>query len=187
MLIIDSKKITSGSKLILALLQADQMLGHSMSLLSVRNAVYPEYAAHIADKRLNSLLYKLHRKGWLKTEYKEAKKIIKLTSKGEMEALFKKARLPQETKTWDNKWRLITFDIPENARQIRDKLRKLLKQFGYKPLQASVYISPYAISEESVQYLNHTGLIRYIRIMRVDKIDNPGDLLKTFKLNVSKK
>ncbi len=187
MLIIDSKKLTAGSKLMLALIQADSLLGRSTSMLSIRNAVYPEYASYIADKRLNSLIYKLHKKGWLKVEYKEAKRIITLTNKGELEALFQKATLPPESNTWDNKWRLIIFDIPEDARRVRDKLRKLLRQFGFKPLQASVYISPYALSEEAIKFLKNSGLIRYIRMLRVDKIDDPKDLLKSFKIKVSKK
>ncbi len=186
MLIKDSKKLTTGSKLLLTILEAEHLLGRSVSLLSIRNAVYPEYAAHIAKKRLNSQIYKLHKKGWLKVEYKEAKKIFKLTNKGQLEALFLKSTLPQKGTSWDNKWRLVIFDIPENARNIRDKLRKLLKQFGFKPLQASVYISPRAISKEGILYLKQSGLIRYIRMLRIDEIDDSKDLLKTFKINMSK-
>lgn len=49
---------------------------------------------------------------------------------------------------WDKKWHLVMFDIPENQRAIRDRLRRQLNHLGLGILQASVWISPTDISEQ---------------------------------------
>ncbi len=50
--------------------------------------------------------------------------------------------------TWDKKWRLVMFEIPETNRALRDKLRRNLCNLGLGILQAGVWISPQAIDQE---------------------------------------
>ncbi len=57
-------------------------------------------------------------------------------------------------KKWDNKWRLVLFDIPEEKRDIRDQLRKSLKEIGFKNLQRSVWINPLQIDKKLKQIEN---------------------------------
>lgn len=130
---------------------------------------------------INSAMYALCKRGYIRYEDKNAKRFIKITKKGELEALFSKAMLPKKEK-WDGKWRLIIFDIPEETREKRDQLRFLLKKNNFKLLQASVFISPYALNREALKYLKETGLIDYIRILKVEEMDNDKDLLKKFDL-----
>jgi phenylacetic acid degradation operon negative regulatory protein len=125
----------------------------------------------------------LRRRGCLKIIYKNGQRFLKLTKKGELEALMAKVKGKVPEKAWDGKWRLIVFDIPEQAREKRDKLRFLLKQAGFKKLQASVFISPYALNREAVEYLKQTGLTAFIRILKVEEIDDDKDLKKQFKIS----
>lgn len=50
--------------------------------------------------------------------------------------------------TWDKKWRLVMFEIPETNRALRDKLRRNLSNLGLGILQAGVWISPQPIDRE---------------------------------------
>lgn len=75
------------------------------------------------------------------------------------------------------------FDIPEGAREVRQKLRLLLKSLGFKCLQASVYIYPYALSGTAITILKKSKLLRYIRMARAD-FEDDTDLRKLFKLPV---
>lgn len=50
--------------------------------------------------------------------------------------------------TWDKKWRLVMFEIPETNRALRDKLRRNLSALGLGILQAGVWISPQPIVDE---------------------------------------
>ena len=115
-------------------------------------------------------------------EDKNSKRFIKLTQNGQIEALLAKAKLVQKPKIWDGKWRLIVFDIPESSREKRDLLRMLLKKNNFYKLQASVFISPYPLNREAIQYLRETKLNEFIRILKVEEIDDDRDLKRHFGL-----
>lgn len=124
----------------------------------------------------------MKKRGLVKVGTKAGKKFISLTKKGQIEILLQKAKSFQKPKTWDGKWRLFIFDIPEQARSKRDQLRHLLKENKFTKLQASVFISPYPINREGIKYLEKSGLSNYIRMLRVDEIDDDKRLKQIFKL-----
>ena len=149
-----------------------------------------EYKTHYLKRLLSgrtdyksylTIINRLEKRGLITIFKKKKQKFLKITKKGESEALFIKAKIQTPLK-WDGKWRVIVFDIPEDAREKRDQLRHLLKSNGYKNLQASVFISPYPLNREAITYLYKTGLNHYIRVLRVDEIDNDKDLRKRFAL-----
>lgn len=115
---------------------------------------------------------------------KNNKKFIKLTNKGQLEVLMSKSILTKPAR-WDGKWRLFTFDIPEDSKEKRNILRKLLKQNQFCKLQASVYISPYPLNKEAIIYLNQSGLRDYVRILKVEEMDSDAELLKKYNLQKS--
>ncbi len=134
-----------------------------------------------SKKYFSSSVYRLKQQGLIRVISKESKKFIELTEKGQLKVLLSKVKLEKDP-AWDGKWRLIIFDIPEDAKIQRDKLRALLKKIEFKKLQASVYISPFALNRESIIYLKETRLIEFIRILRVDEMDYDADLKKKFNL-----
>ncbi|MDO8622004.1 MAG: hypothetical protein Q7R80_02135 [bacterium] len=48
-----------------------------------------------------------------------------------------------EPKKWDGKWRIVTFDVPEKRRHLRDSLRTHFQRLGLYPIQKSVWLFPY--------------------------------------------
>lgn len=132
-----------------------------------------------------NMVYHLRRQKWVSVVKRDGERFIKLTKAGEIEALLAKARLPQaRAARWDGKWRLVIFDIPEAASPRRDLLRRLLKKDGFLKLQSSVFISPSPLNREAIEYLKETGLIGYIRILKVEEMDSDLDLRKKFNLPV---
>ncbi|MCL5666362.1 MAG: CRISPR-associated endonuclease Cas2 [Patescibacteria group bacterium] len=129
-------------------------------------------------------LYHLKQKGFIKEISKNGKRFISLTQKGQLEVLLAKAMVfPQSNKkNWDGKWRLVIFDIPEDTKDKRDKLRRLLKQNNFVKLQASVFISPRPLSRDAVAYLKQSKLIEFIRFGRLDELDDDNILRKKFGL-----
>jgi len=134
-------------------------------------------------KKIYDGLYNLKAQGLVKEISKNGKRFIELTQKGQMETLFLKAHTNNPVlNKWDGKWRLAIFDIPEDAKDKREKLRRLLKERGFTKLQASVFISPRPLERAAIDYLKHSGLINYIRFARIDEMDDDKDLRKKFKL-----
>ncbi len=125
--------------------------------------------------------YRMNQRGLVKVTNSRGIKLVSLTTKGKLKILFRKARLKSKAK-WDGKWRLVVFDIPEQQRVARARLRQMLMGNGYKKLQASVFISPSPLNREAIEYLNASGLSRYIRVMRIEEIDSEQSLLTIFKL-----
>ncbi|PIQ69388.1 MAG: CRISPR-associated endonuclease Cas2 [Candidatus Tagabacteria bacterium CG_4_10_14_0_2_um_filter_40_13] len=71
----------------------------------------------------------------------------------------------RKAKTWDKKWRIVLFDIPESKRKIRDALRKKLKNLGFLEFQKSVFIYPYPARDEInfiINYFNIEDNVYYL-------------------------
>ncbi len=49
----------------------------------------------------------------------------------------------KKPKKWDKKWRVLIFDIKEERKNLRDKIRNTLISIGFARLQYSVWIYPY--------------------------------------------
>ena len=128
-----------------------------------------------------SSVYWLMRKGLITIVEEGDQKLLQLTKQGAMETLLLKSKIPTKG-PWDGKWRLFMFDIPEDAKLERDRLRWLLKRNHFIKFQSSVYISPYPLNKEAIKYLKDTGLNQYIRVLRVDEMDDDRELRKKFKI-----
>jgi len=133
------------------------------------------------NKDVYNTIYSLKKQKLIREISRNGKRFYKLTSKGQLELLLRKAIMEKPLK-WDGLWRIIIFDIPEDFRDKRNLLRSLIKKNGFIKLQASVFISPYPLNREAISYLKQSGLISYIRIIRANEIDDDRDLRKKFGL-----
>lgn len=84
--------------------------------------------------------------------------------------------------TWDGKWRIVIFDIPEKIRKSREIIRFHLKKLNFYELQESVFVHPFDCKIE-VEYLTEIFQLRkHIRFMVADFIDNELHLKKLFNI-----
>ena len=88
-------------------------------------------------------------------------------------------RLPS---TWDKKWRLVVFDIPEEKRILRDHLRRYLKILGFGKVQRSIWISPYNFIKEIRKYTDKLKLSGYVFQITADEFQGFSEsiLVQTF-------
>lgn len=88
--------------------------------------------------QLYHIVQRLKQKGWVDTHKDEGKIIVKLTNKGKNQLNIEGA-LKKEM--WDGNFRIVTFDIPEKHRKVRDVLRRRLKEWGFISWQKSIWAS----------------------------------------------
>ncbi|OHA34862.1 MAG: CRISPR-associated endonuclease Cas2 [Candidatus Taylorbacteria bacterium RIFCSPLOWO2_01_FULL_45_15b] len=88
----------------------------------------------------------------------------------------------QRMSTWDKKWRIVIFDIPESSKTSRDSLRLHLKQMGFIELQKSVFVCPWQCANELDFIIEYHNLRKYVRSIIAETIDNELALKKEFKL-----
>lgn len=85
-----------------------------------------------------------------------------------------KIKIPE---SWDQRWRIVIYDVPEKRKNLRALLRNYLKNLGFVEIQKSVYLTPFPC-EEQIEFLrSFYDLGENIRIIRADKIENE----KTYK------
>lgn len=96
-----------------------------------------------------------------------------LSDKGKIKALtYHFNNMKIKVKNWDNKWRVVFFDVPEKYRWGRDSLRKKLKEFGFYEFQKSVFVFPYDCEDETDFIIEYYGMRKYVRYGVFDYIDN---------------
>lgn len=80
-------------------------------------------------------------RGLLKWEGKK----LRITAAGErkLRQLELRGYKLSRPKKWDQKWRVLIFDIPEKRKGLREKIRRTLVAVGFVRLQDSVWIFPY--------------------------------------------
>ena len=75
---------------------------------------------------------------------------------------------------WDQKWRIISYDIPNNQRKASNALRQKLKDLKLYKLQKSIWVSPYECIEEleflcSIFDINIDNHVFYFKTTEIPK------------------
>ena len=83
--------------------------------------------------------------------------------------------------SWDGRWRLLMFDVPESRKSIRDALRSKLMDLGFFQFQKSVWIYPFPCENE-IDFISEVfSAAPYITLLTV-KMENDKPLRRHFKL-----
>lgn len=88
-----------------------------------------------------------------------------------------------QPKTWDKKWRIVIFDIPDTKKKSRDVLRRKLIEIGFAELQESVYVFPFDCLSEISFLKNLLYLGPHVQYIVADRIETEIDLIKIFLHN----
>ncbi len=75
-----------------------------------------------------------------------------------------------KNKTWDKKWRVIIFDVPQELHNERTKFRCKLKNLGFYQLQKSVFVMPFPCEEELAFLSKNLSVGDYVDILVADRV-----------------
>lgn len=136
--------------------------------------------------QLKSSITHLVSAGYLIFVNENDKKHLRLTEKGERYAsLINEGEFtPKKPKRWDEKWRMLIFDIPEERKYIRDKIRNTLVSLGFMRLQDSVWVYPYDCEDIITILKTDLRIGKDILYIIADKIEHDTRLRKQFSLPV---
>lgn len=98
----------------------------------------------------------------------EAKLRISTTGKDKIRRDFSFFSL--QNKKWDGKWRIVAFDFSVKKGNLRDKLRRKLKELGFGMLQQSIWITPHMIEEDIREFLVTNKIGSEVYVFVSDKI-----------------
>ena len=140
-------------------------------------------------KQLNSAVRDLSKQKFIeeKNNYEDSI-LVSLTEKGMLRAIsFKFRRLNDKTnikkEKWDEKWRMVAFDIPNTHRKGRNTFVYRLKMGGFYELQESIFLYPYDCKKEIDAFVKLFKLEKYVRFGLLDFIDNQDRLKIRFGID----
>lgn len=118
-------------------------------------------------KKYRLLVARLVRQGCLNQAIIEGKVNYRLTEAGRKQLYqsFPVLNPPAGGRVWDGFWRIVIFDIPENKRSLRDKLRRYLLKLGFGELQNSTYVSAYDYQKEFLNWLKNNHLEKNVLLL----------------------
>lgn len=132
-----------------------------------------------------SALSRLAGKGFIKFEERDGKKFARITEKGrcalaleEQKAAFRLKR----RRTWDGRYRMVIFDIPERKRSLRAALRRTMQQAGFLCLQGSVWLYPYDCEDLVMLVKADLHIGKDVLYTIVEKIEGEGWIKRYFGL-----
>lgn len=119
----------------------------------------------LSEQAIRSAVSRMCRSGLLKARRVGSRSYYALTEDGH--ALLTKGaqRVFQQKNThWDGTWNVVTYSIPEQRRQARDRLRVELSWMGYGALSEATWISPYNLAKEVEDLVERLEIKEYIQI-----------------------
>ena len=102
-------------------------------------------------RQIQKSLYELKRRKLVMLSWKPDGKLeAKITGKGKK--VVKSINIDELTiekpSQWDQRWRVVIFDVPNTHSKSRLALTQKLKNLGFKMIQKSVWVHPYPCTEE---------------------------------------
>ncbi|OGE88032.1 MAG: CRISPR-associated endonuclease Cas2 [Candidatus Doudnabacteria bacterium RIFCSPLOWO2_02_FULL_49_13] len=166
-----------------ALITAVSILSPTLPYVLLRAYLRRKLRTKYTPYQINNSLAYLKRKKFIAFKFKERKLKIMISKLGRRH--FAKQSMNEieiKPTTWDRRWRLLTFDIPENHKGARQTFRRKLKDLGFFHFQRSVFIFPYACELELGELANILDIREYVHILICDRFPGDQPLVKKFKL-----
>lgn len=142
--------------------------GNQSSAGQLYQALYKRFPVALQDQlrqkggkdEYRRIINYLKQRGYVNKRGRGDEAVIGITHHGAMR--LQRIRLQnlslEKSGTWDEKWRIVTFDIPEKNKSARNALRQVLKRLGFKKLYQSVWIHPLPCTRE-IQFIKDRYMV----------------------------
>jgi len=101
----------------------------------------------------------------------------KLTEKGFSELRFQFPFFRFLKETWDGKWRVISYEIPEKKREMRDRLRREMQGWGLGPWHRSFWLTPHPVLDHLRDLVSQQEEEQYIQAFQADHTFGDKEIL----------
>ncbi|MCI0559937.1 MAG: CRISPR-associated endonuclease Cas2 [Nitrososphaera sp.] len=174
-----------------AVLAAVGMAG-ILTVMALAPNIFQAFPSIIGKKRYKlafqarTAVQRLVIKGHVRWVERGGKKYLEITESGRRALDISIARAETTARTkrrWDRRYRMVIFDIPERRRAVRERLRRLMSEFGFLRLQDSIWISPYDCEDLVALIKAELKVGKDILYVIADSIENDGWIKKHFELS----
>jgi len=117
----------------------------------------------LSENAIRLVLSRMSKREWLQSRKIGRESYYSLSREGNKKMLAgKNWALDKKHKPWDGKWRLLSYNVPEHVRHLRDTLRQELLCLGYGSLGSSLWISPYNHHKELMKFFSKIRAKEYV-------------------------
>ncbi|MEE9208088.1 MAG: PaaX family transcriptional regulator C-terminal domain-containing protein [Gemmatimonadota bacterium] len=126
----------------------------------------------LSSGAVRTVLSRMAGKGWLSAERRGRNSFYTLTEGGRNLLEEGKARIydPPRDPPWDGRWSLIAYSIPEDRRQLRDRLRIRLSWLGCGSLGNGLQVCPHDIQAEVERIAESLDIRGHIEVFRAEYV-----------------
>ena len=153
--------------------------------LSVYRAIRDFKDLQDASKRqLQSISRYAVRKKYITVRKSEDSAEIEVTEAGKklMQRRALHSLKPKRQKTWDGKWRIVMFDVPNHSKKARDAFAATLKRLGFEHFQKSVFLCPYPCEEELEIVADYYDIADCVEVVIAERITHEDSFKRLFGL-----
>ena len=140
-----------------------------------------EKTLHLLDLTMNqktkSTLAQIVREGLVDRDNETDFPQYKMTEKGFHALCLEFPYFRYLRDTWDGKWRIRSYEIPEKKRELRDKLRREVAGWGLGPWHRSFWLTPHPVIENLKQLINGRDEEQYVQAFESDHVVGETDVL----------
>jgi phenylacetic acid degradation operon negative regulatory protein len=79
--------------------------------------------------------------------------------------------------SWDRRWRIISYEIPESKREIRDRLRRQMQGWGLGPWHRSFWVTPHPVIESLRWLIGGKEEEKYFQAFEADHVFGSREVL----------
>lgn len=135
--------------------------------------------------RAKTTMSRLRAKGEIEFIERAGKRYARLTPRGKEILQFQqeKLRLQEEKpRRWDQRYRLVMFDIPEKRKKTRDQLRHVMRGIGFLRIQDSAWVYPYDCEEFVALLKAQLRIGKDVLYAVIEEIENDAAIRAHFRL-----
>jgi phenylacetic acid degradation operon negative regulatory protein len=127
------------------------------------------------EQSVRAAISRMNKQGWIQSKRVGNKSFYSLTDIG-------KARMEEAAEriykikphSWDGKWRILIYNIPEEIRNVRDELRQELIWSGFGSMSTSCWLSPNPLEKQVYGLIEKYEIKEYVNFF-ISQYDGPKE------------
>ncbi|HLD70315.1 MAG TPA: CRISPR-associated endonuclease Cas2 [Negativicutes bacterium] len=127
-------------------------------------------AKKYSRQQFSKLISYLKKGRYIKVKNLQQNTGLIITRRGMEKVLMASVHPSRAEKRKDGKWLMVMFDVPEKMRVMRNLLRSLLQNLGYRKFQHSVWVTPYDVLDATEKVLAMHSMDEYVKIFVIKEV-----------------
>ncbi len=124
----------------------------------------------------------LAKQGYVSVGMLDNERVYKINTKGQKRLDSYTLVKDSIVRRWDGRWYLVTFDIPESDKTIRNQLILTFKRLGFVNYTKGLWLLPYNPTKLIIGLKKQFDLQKELRLIVATQIDDAAYYKKLFKL-----